>query len=93
MQIGLVATAILLVTSPALGADTPAGTPNASAATTKAAKTKDPNRVICETTPVTGSRLTRRRICKTAQEWDDLRHLQKQEIQRGQMQKGVISPN
>ena len=38
-----------------------------------AGKTPDPNREICKSKPVVGSRLKRVRECHTAQEWEDLK--------------------
>lgn len=46
--------------------------------------TKDPNRMVCETQEVLGSRLATRRVCMTAAEWADLRARDRQAIDQGQ---------
>lgn len=45
----------------------------------------DPNRMVCENIGETGSRLTRRRVCMTAQEWVEQRRLTRQGIERLQV--------
>ena len=52
--------ALLMASVPALAA------PPASAG----AKAKDPKRKICETVEETGSRLSSKRICMTAEQWE-----------------------
>ena len=44
-----------------------------SAAATKGDEARDPNREICKSRPVVGSRLKRVRECHTAAEWEDLK--------------------
>jgi len=44
----------------------------AGAATEAAGKSSDPDRQICKSKPVVGSRLKRVRECHTAQQWEDL---------------------
>ena len=51
---------------------------------------KDPNERICEKQPVLGSRLTTRRVCATRAEWEEMRRLDKDAIDRAQAQIGVI---
>jgi hypothetical protein len=53
-------------------------------------KASDPNQVICEKQPVTGSRLSTRRVCKTRAQWADDRMQDRQEIEKAQTQIGVI---
>lgn len=55
--------AVLMGASPAL-----AGNVNSPAA--PAAKAKDPKRKICEAVEETGSRLSSKRICMTAEQWE-----------------------
>ena len=43
------------------------------AATQKSGESADPNRQICKSKAVVGSRLKRIRECHTAAEWDDLK--------------------
>jgi hypothetical protein len=44
----------------------------AAAAPRKAASADDPEREICKSQPVVGSRLKRIRVCMTAQQWEEL---------------------
>jgi hypothetical protein len=48
-----------------------AAAPGAAAAS-KSGDSADPNRQICKSKPVVGSRLKRIRECHTAAEWDDM---------------------
>lgn len=45
----------------------------------------DPNRQICKTKPVVGSRLKRIRECATAQQWEDLRLQERTGLMRRQV--------
>jgi hypothetical protein len=45
----------------------------APAAPEKQAKDADPNREVCKSRPVIGSRLARVRECHTAQQWEEMR--------------------
>ena len=45
-------------------------------------KQQDPNRVICRTEDVIGSRLMTKRHCMTAQQWSDLRQETRRSIER-----------
>jgi hypothetical protein len=51
-----------------LSAAAPAG-----ASTAKAAKANDPNRQICKSKAVVGSRLKRIRECATAEQWEEMK--------------------
>jgi hypothetical protein len=64
-----VASALLIATSPAIAQT---GTP-ASATGAQTQKAKDPNRIICQKEDTIGTRLGARKVCKTAQEWQDMR--------------------
>ena len=48
---------------------TPAIAGNVSSPTESAAKAKDPKRKICQPVEETGSRLSSKRICMTAEQW------------------------
>ena len=50
-----------------------AASPSPAAASAAAGRQADPNRMICKSKPVVGSRLKRVRECHTAQEWEDLK--------------------
>jgi hypothetical protein len=49
---------------------------------------KDPNEVVCEKQEEIGSRLSAVRVCKTRAEWAEERRLTRQDIERGQTQRG-----
>jgi hypothetical protein len=44
----------------------------------------DPNREICKSQPVVGSRLKRVRQCLTAQQWEEMRQAERQGLLRKQ---------
>ena len=44
----------------------------------------DPNREICKSKPVVGSRLKKVRECATAQEWEDMKLQERQGLMRKQ---------
>lgn len=52
-------------------------------------KTLDPDKVICETQEVVGSRLATKRICMTRSQWADLRLQDRQEIEKVQTRRGM----
>jgi len=45
---------------------------------------KDPDKLICVDDLVTGSRLTRKRTCKTADQWRDYRYEVRDAVNHGQ---------
>lgn len=45
---------------------------------------RDPNEKICEKQTVLGSRLTKRRVCATRAEWEEMRRLDKEAIDQAQ---------
>lgn len=49
------------------------------------AKSEDPNREICKSRPVIGSRLQRVRECHTAQQWEEMRAQERQGMLRKQI--------
>lgn len=52
-----------------------AGQPDPQSAQQSAAQSsKDPNRIICRTDDVIGSRIHKRKICMTAAQWRDVSH-------------------
>lgn len=51
-------------------------------------KALDPNEVVCEKQDVAGSRLATRRVCMTRAQWADLKHQDRQEIEKAQVQRG-----
>jgi hypothetical protein len=53
-----------------------------------ASKERDPNQVVCEKVEVLGSRVSTKRICMTRSEWAERRRLERQEIDRAQVNRG-----
>lgn len=64
----------------------------AQAADTSGDKAKDPNRKICEKVEVTGSRLGATKVCMTAQQWEDQRRAQRDDLENAQ-RGSVIRPS
>jgi len=54
-----------------------------------ASKERDPNQVVCEKVEVLGSRVSTKRVCMTRSEWAERRRLERQEIDRAQVARGV----
>ena len=63
-----------------------------SSEATKKARNSDPNKLICETSIETGSRLARKRTCLTAAQWEEQRRQNRMDIERQQTQQGMKSP-
>jgi|AGTN01.1.fsa_nt_gi hypothetical protein len=55
------------------------------------ANASDPNRRICQNTVDTGSRVSRRRICMTAAEWEQARRAARQDVERAQTSRTLDS--
>jgi hypothetical protein len=54
------------------------------------AKSKhDPNEIVCEKQNVPGSRLAAVKVCKTRAEWADLKHQDRQDLERVQTQRST----
>ena len=49
-----------------------------------ASKVKDPNRVVCEKVEETGSRISAKRVCMTAQQWEEKRRGDRQYVEVAQ---------
>lgn len=66
----------------------PAAAQNAGAASSpsKASKTPDPDRLICERQEETGTRLGGKKVCKTAATWADERREDRENTERIQRQ-------
>ena len=67
----------------------PAQTPP-TAQPDQAKKTQDPNEMICERQRDPGSRLASAKVCHTRAEWADLRHQDREMIDRAQTQIGAM---
>jgi len=50
------------------------------------------NEKICRTEEVTGSRLAKRKVCKTRSQWADQQMQDRQEIERVQTQRSMNTP-
>ena len=73
----------LLIAALALSAASPAIAESTSAPTTTA-KSKDPNRKICEKVERIGSRLATDRICMTAAQWEEQKRENREHVERVQ---------
>lgn len=75
MRALLLCSAVLIaVPSVASALSTPLSQAPTASSKTKAAKTltKDPNRMECRSSPVTGSRLGSKRVCRTVAQWAEV---------------------
>jgi invasion protein IalB len=52
---------------------------------------KDPNRIVCEKIQETGSRLNSRKVCMTAQQWEEQRRRDRENLQDAQQRS--LEPN
>lgn len=80
-----------MLASPAVAQTSPApAAPATSSSTTPAPATKgrDPNEMVCERQQELGSRLGGVKVCHTRAEWADLRHQDREMIDRAQTQLG-----
>ena len=74
---------VIVVATPAMAA-----TP--SAAQQQSSTASDPNEKICESLPVIGSRLAKKRVCATRAEWEEQRRQDRQAVE--QIQKQIAGP-
>jgi len=74
-----VCAALLVAGAPALAQNQPNPPP------TK--QQPDPDRIICEKIQETGSRLSARRVCLTAQQWDEQRRRDREAVQDAQQRR------
>ena len=70
----------------ALAATVPLSAPLAAPTEPKTAH--DPNERVCESIPVLGSRLAKRRVCATRAEWEEQRRQDRQAVDQIQKQIG-----
>jgi len=79
---------VILISSAALAAPVNAQTAPADPASTSAptGTLKNPNRMICEKQEELGSRLGGKKICKTAQEWQEWRQQNRDQLETWQRQ-------
>ncbi len=52
-------------------------------------KARDPNEIVCEKSPVLGSRLATKKICMTRAEWAERRLQDRQDIDHAQTMRGT----
>jgi hypothetical protein len=57
----------------------------APASADRASKGDDPNEVVCERQEVIGSRLAKKKICMTRQEWTEQRREDRNTVERHQL--------
>ena len=81
MNKAVILTALLAASASAL-AQAPADVPD----TTKIGPNQDPNEMICINQSEVGSRLARRRVCRTRAQWQEHRAQFRQSIERAQNQ-------
>jgi len=55
-------------------------------------KAQDPNQVVCEKQQEPGSRLAMKRVCMTRSQWAEQRRLDRQDVERAQMQTPMNVP-
>ena len=72
----------LLVSGAVAMAQTPADAP-----TTKRGPSNDPNEVICINQAEIGSRVSRRRVCRTRAQWEEVNAQTRQVVERVQLNK------
>ena len=68
--------ALLATAAPAVAQNQPNPSPTS--------KQQDPDRIICEKIQETGSRLNVRRVCMTAQQWEEQRRRDRENLQDAQ---------
>jgi invasion protein IalB len=78
LSAGAIAAALILIATPASADQQTQANPNT------AANAKDPSRIICEKMEETGSRLSARRVCMTAQQWEDRRRTDREGVENVQ---------
>lgn len=85
--------AAVLAATPGL-AQAPAQAPAAPAQSVPAANSVgDPNEVICERQEVIGSRLGKKKVCMTRSQWADRKLQDRQDLEKTQVQRGMITGN
>ena len=78
--------------APSLAQASATGTSATPASGTDKAQTDYLNERICRTEEVTGSRLSKKKVCKTRSQWADQQLQDRQEIERVQTQRSVKTP-
>ena len=73
-------------------AQAPAATSAVPTAASDKAQADYLNEKICRTEEVTGSRLSKKKVCKTRSQWADQQLQDRQEIERVQTQRSVKTP-
>lgn len=56
-------------------------------------KAKDPNKTICEKVEIIGSRISSKRVCMTAAQWDEQKRLNREVLQQAQQNTGIPTAN
>jgi invasion protein IalB len=87
----IVALSALSMTA-AVSAQTPSPAPATPAGSAEKAQADYLNEKICRSEEVTGSRLTKKKVCKTRAQWADQQLQDRQEIERVQTQRSMKTP-
>lgn len=82
MKIFVPAIAAVMLAAPAFAANEPA----AQAATEQAAADDSQNRMICKKQKVSGTRLSTKKVCMTAAQWEQIERDQREITERTQRQ-------
>jgi len=91
----VIATSMIALSASAFAANDPTNSqtpqpattaPQPTAAASSAKNALDPNKVICKTTEVTGSRLGGERTCMTRARWDEVSRANSQAVENAQTQ-------
>lgn len=75
------------VALPAHGQQAAQSPPITVTGTQPAKKAPDPNEIVCEKQQDSSSRLVVRRVCMTRAEWSEQRRLERQDIDKAQVQR------
>lgn len=82
----LIAISVMVGAVPAIAQDTTQPQPVKSTA-------KDPNKLICEKVEAIGSRISSKRVCMTAAQWDEQKRLNREVLQQAQQNTGIPTSN
>lgn len=82
-----VALALSAVALPAYAQESAQPAPITVTGSQPAKKTPDPNEVVCEKQRDTSSRLVMHKVCMTRSQWAEQRRLDRQEIEKAQIQR------
>ena len=76
-----------VMSTPSIAQSQAASAAQTQAPATNSAPALDPNEKICQSQEVTGSRLGKKRVCKTRAEWADFQLQERQTVEKVQTQR------